>query len=487
MRAVFDALGHHALTRPDAIAFRDDRAALTWAGLAGRVAGMARRLEDAPRTVAIALDGGIDYVTADLALALTGRRQVPLPFFFSREQRAHILNESRAGAVIAADPAPFAGLAVKVIAPGDAASDLPEMPGMRDGAERVIYTSGSSGRPKGVVIGARQLGASIAALARVVAAGPGERHLSVLPLAQLLEQICGICLPVLSGAECVMRRDATRAVLGGPVEGLSRAMAEVRPTTSVLAPGVLARWCDLLAREGSRAPDSLRFVAVGGAPCAPGLIKAAQAAGIPAHEGYGLSECCAVVAMNRPGDNMPGTVGRVLDGLDVRIIDGEITVAGPTVMNGYLGGPPAPARWHTGDLGRFEAGRLVIEGRKDALLITPEGRNISPEWIEARVSADPRVALAALGLRDDDAALVLVVVPAGQVSAAEIAAHLEDLPAYARPQSVIFAEPSEPGLIRPAGTPDRGVVARLVNTRPAHPLNYPAGKADTGISQRTLA
>lgn len=470
MQTVLDAVATHAAERPEAVAFRDDHGALTWGALVGRVAALARCLGAAPQTVAIGLPGGIDYVVADLALTLTGRRQVPLPFFFSLEQTMHILRETGAMAVITNDPAPYAGLPIEVIAP-DQGREFP-MPAPRDGAERVIYTSGSSGHPKGVVIGARQLGASLAALSGVVAAGPNDRHLSALPLAQLLEQICGIFLPILAGAETVMRFAATRALLGGPINGLTHAMDEVRPTTSLLAPGLLARWVEALARESARAPESLRFVAVGGAPCAVPLIRAAERAGIPVHEGYGLSECCAVVAMNRPGDNRPGSVGPVLDGLDVKIIEGEITVSGPTVMQGYLGGVPAPARWHTGDLGHFEEGRLVVTGRKDALLITPAGRNISPEWVEARVMADPRVLCAALGLRACDGVLVLVAACAMPVSAVEIAARLEDLPDYARPAAVILIDPKEPGLIFPAGTPNRAVAAQLIDMRAALPLQY---------------
>lgn len=470
MQAVLEAIATHAEERPDALAFRDDHGALTWRALAGRVAALAQSLETAPQTVAIGLPGGIDYVVADLALTLTGRRQVPLPFFFSLEQTAHILRETGARAVIASDPTPYAGLPIAVIAPDQGRASL--MPAPRDRAERVIYTSGSSGHPKGVVIGAQQLGASLVALSDVVAAGPNDRHLSVLPLAQLLEQICGIFLPILAGAETVMRFAATRALLGGPVDGLISALEEVRPTTSLLAPGLLAKWVEALEHDGARPPESLRFVAVGGAPCAVALIRAAERAGIPVHEGYGLSECCAVVAMNRPGDNRPGSVGPVLDGLDVKIVDGEITVSGPTVMQGYLGGAPAPARWHTGDLGHFEDGRLVVTGRKDALLITSAGRNISPEWIEARAMADPRVLCAALGLRARDGALVLIAVCAAPVDAAEIAARLNDLPEYARPAAVILTNPGEPGLMFPAGTPNRAVAAQVIDMRTALPLQY---------------
>ncbi len=467
MRAVFEALRRHAAERPDSVAFRDDNGTVTWDGLAGRVAGLACRLEDAPGTVAIALPGGIDYVMADLALTLARKRQVALPFFFSAEQSAHVLRECGASAVIAADPGSFPGRPLQVIA-SDA--EPAAMTDYRGGAQRVIYTSGSSGQPKGVVIGDRQLDASLAALRGVIGAGPQDRHLSVLPMAQLLEQVCGIFLPILAGAEVVMRMEATRALLGGPLDGFTRAMGEVAPTTSLLAPGLLARWVAELERAETRAPESLRFVAVGGAASPAALIRAAEAVGIPVHEGYGLSECCSVVAMNRPGESLPGTVGPVLDGMDVRIVDGEITVAGPTVMEGYLHGPPAPARWHTGDRGRIEDGRLVVDGRKDALLVTPAGRNISPEWVEARVNADPRIVSSALTLRENDGALVLIAVLARPVTAAEIAARLDDLPDYARPTELILTDVSEPGLLFAAGTPNRKAAAVITNTRQAEPL-----------------
>lgn len=470
MHKVFEALARNAGQHPDAIAFEDDTQSLSWSDLVARVADLATRLGTTDGPVAIALAGGVDYVVADLATALAGRRQVPLPFFFSREQNAHILMDAGATTVITTTPELFSAVPhlhlVDPSASGQGAGALPPYGG---GSERVIYTSGSSGRPKGVVIGDAQLSASLSALSSVIAAGPEDVHLSVLPLAQLLEQICGIFLPILARARTVFRFEATKAALGGPIVPLVDAFETVRPTTSVVAPSVLSRWESRLVDTGHRAPDSLRFVAVGGASSAPALIRAANRAGIPAHEGYGLSECCAVVAMNRPGDNRPGTVGQVLDGLDVRIDDGEIVVSGPTVMQGYLNADPAPRVWRTGDLGHFDGDRLVVDGRKDALLVTGAGRNISPEWVEQRVNADPRVVASALGLRADDT-LVLIVAAVAPVSPPEIAALLSDLPDYAHPVQVILTRPDEPGLLFPAGTPDRKVVAHLINTRTAQPL-----------------
>jgi len=478
MKSVFDALSRHTQARPQDIAFRDDHGAVSWRDLSARVADLAHRLNGAPQTVGIGLAGGIDYVVADLAITLTGRRQVPLPFFFSAAQNAHILADAGVGAVVARDPAIFAALPhIKVIDPVFS-GDIHDIAPYAGGAERVIYTSGSSGNPKGVIIADRQIGASLKALSGVIAGTAVDRHLSVLPLAQLLEQICGIFLPILAGAQTVFRFEATKALFGAPIAPLTAAFAEVQPTTSLLAPAILGRWVADLKATGTNAPESLRFVAVGGASTAPALITAATALGIPVYEGYGLSECCAVVALNRPGNSVAGSVGQVLDGLDVQLVAGEITVAGPTVMVGYLNGDAAPARWHTGDMGHFDGDRLFIDGRKDALLVTGAGRNISPEWVEQRVNADPRIISSALGLRAPDGALVLIVVAIAAVTPVEIAAMLRDLPAYATPAEVILVDPSEPGLLFPVGTPNRAVAQSLINTRPTQPL------AETAAQER---
>ncbi|MFT7596344.1 MAG: acyl-CoA synthetase (AMP-forming)/AMP-acid ligase II, partial [Paracoccaceae bacterium] len=208
----------------------------------------------------------------------------------------------------------------------------------------------------------------------------------------------------------------------------------------------------------------------------PALIESAWALNIPCFEGYGLSECCAVVAMNHPGQHRTGSVGPVLNGLDVTLENGEITVTAPTVMVGYLNGDPAPVSWKTGDLGHFDGEFLVIDGRKDALLVTGAGRNISPEWVEQRVNADPRIVSSALGLRDIegdgevDGQLVLVVVAIARISLPEISQHLDDLPDYARPTWVILTDPTEPDLLFPAGTPNRATARALINSRQAIPL-----------------
>ncbi|WP_071673009.1 AMP-binding protein [Nioella nitratireducens] len=468
MQHLFDALSRHAALRPDAPALNSAQGLLTWWGLESCVADLSARLSDAPAIVGIACSTNRDAAVADLAITHAGRCAVHLPPFFSPEQIAHIVAAAGIGAVVGdVDVAPALPLVpvLSTIMPGP-------LPPCRDGASRVIFTSGSSGRPKGVVIGARQLAASLNALADVIAPSQTDRHFSILPMAQLLEQICGLFLPILAGAEVIFAEDAAKTLFGGPVAPLLAEVAAADPTTTILVPGLLARWVAALDQSGTRPPANLRFVAVGGAPTAPALLQRAEALGLPVYEGYGLSECCAVVAMNRPGAARQGTVGPVLPMLDVTIDAGEIVVSGPTVMQGYLGHPPAGGTWRTGDLGHFnDDGALVVDGRKDWLIVTPEGRNISPEWVETRLTADPRIPAAGL-LLDPIHGLTVIAACAASVDVASIAAALADLPPYARPRRVLRLPASAPGLLKFGGGIDRSRLLPLSAAEAGDILTY---------------
>ncbi|MBT3810968.1 MAG: AMP-binding protein, partial [Rhodospirillaceae bacterium] len=208
----------------------------------------------------------------------------------------------------------------------------------------------------------------------------------------------------------------------------------------------------------------------GGAPVAPWLAQAAWEAGIPVHEGYGLSECTSVVALNRFGERVAGTVGRPLDGIDVTISEtGEIIVSGPSIMDGYLGGKNASASLLTGDLGAITpAGHLVVHGRCDNVLVTAFGRNVSPEWIEPMLIADPRIEQAVvlldselkltalLGLNDEGMAWAARMAPDELTQ--HVVALCRDAPAYARPERVAIRPVNDlltSGVVGPGGHIDR--------------------------------
>ena len=210
---------------------------------------------------------------------------------------------------------------------------------------------------------------------------------------------------------------------------------------------------------------SLRFVAVGGGKMPPQLLAAARARGFPVFEGYGLSECASVVALNLPGATRDGSVGRPLTHRRVRIApDGEILVAGCAAR--YLGQDMREEPWlATGDLGHIDGdGYLYVDGRKKDILITGYGRNVSPEWPEA-VLAGTGAFAQAMVVGDAQPYLGALLVPASaRLGAAELQAAVDRanaaLPDYARIRAWLAVPPFLPadGLATPNGRLRRAAI-----------------------------
>ena len=204
-------------------------------------------------------------------------------------------------------------------------------------------------------------------------------------------------------------------------------------TSLILVPEYLAGLVTAMERSGRRLPR-LTLVAVGGAHTPPELLRRARALGLPVRQGYGLTECASVVALEDGSENEPGSVGRPLSHMQVRIADdGEIVLEGPLCL-GTIGAPREEGPLATGDLGRIDdQGRLWVEGRKSSLIVTGFGRNISPEWIEASLLARPEIAQVMVygdGLPAPEALLVPAT-PDADLTAAVDAVNAA-LPAYAR-------------------------------------------------------
>lgn len=397
MVELLDALREGSRYARDAVAMSDDEGGISGHDLIARVAGLAEEFSALPPVIGLLGANGVDWAAAALAAWMSGKTVVPMPTFFSRLQLEHVLRDAGIDHVVATEDAASAaaGLGVGITAISRQRADKRAV--RTQGAGMIVYTSGSSGRPKGVRLGIEQIDWQARALAEAIEARPDDLNLSLLPLALLLETITSICVPVLVGARTHFASTVAENVGAGRPADLLAAFETVQPTTAVLVPQLLSGFVAQLEARNARAPESLRFVAVGGARVSEALTTRAWELGIPVHEGYGLTECCSVVSVNRPGRRKAGTAGEPLRGLDVRIDDGEIVVSGPTVMQGYLHGPRAEAPWRTGDLGhRDKDGFLSVTGRKDNLLVTANGRNISPEWIEAMVMSDSRVAACAL-------------------------------------------------------------------------------------------
>ncbi len=436
-----------------ATAISDESTSLTRAGLAARVSGFAEELRPLPQTIGLLGENGVDWAIAQLAGWLAGKTVVPLPTFFSGAQLGHIVADTGITHVITTAGARELALKLGVAPIGVSLARREMFPQPAPGGGQIIYTSGSTGRPKGVRLALTQINESALRLAQATSAARSDTYLSVLPLPLLLETICAICVPILAGARSHFD-GAAAAVARGDTTGIAAAFARHRPTTTVLVPQVLAAWVGALEANATTAPGNLRFVAVGGAPVGAELAEKAWSLAIPVYEGYGLSECCSVVAVNRPGQRKAGTVGQPLPCLGVEIDDGEILVDGPTIMDGYLHGAPAAHPWRTGDLGALDSdGYLTVYGRKDNLIVTSYGRNVSPEWIEAMLLADPRFAacavighgaphLSALVIPSRDGAAWLARTPTAQVlTAMELACR--DAPAYAVPRDFVVVSPEE--------------------------------------------
>jgi len=454
MSDIMLALKRCAAVYDGATAISDDANTLTRAGLAARVSGFAEELRELPQTVGLLGENGVEWAIAQLAGWLAGKTVVPLPTFFSSAQLGHIVSDTGITHVITTtgtqEIASKLGIATLRVSPARRAP----FPEPTPGGGQIIYTSGSTGRPKGVRLALAQINNSALRLAEATSASRSDAYLSVLPLPLLLETICAICVPLLAGARTHFDGAVAASVAQGRTDGIAAAFVRHRPTTSVLVPQVLAAWVEQLIADAKRAPRSLRFVAVGGAPVGAQLAEGAWSLGIPVHEGYGLSECCSVVAVNRPGERKSGTVGRPLSGLNVQIEDGEILADGPTVMEGYLHGPPAARPWRTGDLGALDSGGfLTVYGRKDNLIVTSYGRNVSPEWVEAMLLTDHRfAACAVLGHGAPHLSALLIPAPHGAAWLADaprahvlmaMAQACRDAPSYAVPRDFVVVSPEE--------------------------------------------
>ncbi|HLS56213.1 MAG TPA: AMP-binding protein [Zeimonas sp.] len=373
------------------------------------------------RVLATLLDNGAAFVALDEAAQRAGIVHVPLPLFFSLAQVAHALQAAGVDTLVAATPIAARWPALRwsdALAAGDpvAIARLPAQPvSLPPGTAKVTFTSGSTGEPKGVCLSTEAMQRVARGLVEAMAPLGIARHLNALPFAVLLENIAGLMAPRLHGTTVLTRPLATLGVAGSSGFDAVRfdaAVRELAPHSLILLPQMLRAWCAHLQRSGSRAPASLKCVAVGGAAVGAPLVRAAQALGVPVGEGYGLSEGASVQTLNLPGAERAGSAGRVLPHARLRVApDGELLIAG-SLFSGYLGDPtPVPEWWPTGDLGRIDDDGFVhVMGRKKHLLITAFGRNVSPEWVEAALRSQPAL-LHAVVFGDGQASLSAVLWP----------------------------------------------------------------------------
>lgn len=350
--------------------------------------------------VALYADNGPSWVVADLVCQRMNLCLVPLPTFFSPLQQRAILDECGCRFLLTDNGQSLQALIEAPVTWQDDVTGLQlcrlktgngDAAIMPRGTEKITFTSGSTSDPKGVCLGNAQLMLQARTLVDVIGL-ESPRHLSLLPLSTLLENVAGVYAPLLAGGKVILPTLAELGYRGSRLadpQQLLATISRVAPETMILIPELL----NLLVaavKNGWQPPDSFRFIAVGGSKVGQELLQEAWSLDLPVYEGYGLSECASVVSLNTPQDNQAGSCGKVLPHLDVQVEEGELVVRG-NAMLGYLNQPDSwyPQAIQSGDLGNCDdKGFLHLSGRRKNLLISSYGRNISPEWPESELLAN---------------------------------------------------------------------------------------------------
>ncbi len=302
----------------------------------------------------------------------------------------------------------------------------------------IIATSGTTGAPKGVMLSADNLAASVAASRQRLDLQPGDTWLACLPLFHIGG--LAILLRCLAAGARVLLQE------GFDADRVWREIAAGQVTHLSLVPAMLDR---LLTVSAEQAPlAALRVVLIGGGPLSRSLAQRAHAAGWPLCVSYGMSETASQFATDcSPQAGMvPGRVGLPLDGYTVAIGDaGRIRVCGPAVMRGYANpagvmGLGLDQGWFgTGDLGRLdEQGRLMIIGRADDLLVSG-GKNIHPAEVEERLLQCPGVGTVGVTGRPDPVwGVALVALFTGEMTPGELEQWArQHLPGHLRPREFV--------------------------------------------------
>ncbi|MFQ5846814.1 MAG: long-chain fatty acid--CoA ligase [Candidatus Methylomirabilales bacterium] len=319
-----------------------------------------------------------------------------------------------------------------------------------------LYTSGTTGRPKGALLTHTNLLSNIESFQQIVPCDKRDRFLCVLPLFHSFAATVLMLFPVSLGAAIVLE---PRFV---PEQTL-RNMAKQRVTVFAAVPSMYAVWGQLSSLDVDL--SSVRFAVSGGAPLPVEVLQRFEARyGIPIYEGYGLTEASPVLTENPPlGARKVGSVGKPLPGVELRVVDaagkevgtgdvGEIVAKGPNIMQGYLNWPEASAEvlrdgWlYSGDLGRRDAdGYFYIVDRKKDLIIVG-GLNVYPREVEEMLAAHPAVAdVAVVGVPDptrgESPKAYVVLKPGHPASKGELLRFArERLAAFKIPREVEFCQ-----------------------------------------------
>lgn len=453
---------------------RDTWVGFTWAQVAAEVARWQAALVKeglvAGDRVAVMLRNSVEWVIFDQAALALGLVTVPLYLDDRPDSAAYILNHSGAKLLLVEGRLQHRKLAeiaaathclrqiVSLSATGNglnngatrfavaadwlaaaAGTPLPERRHAADQLASIVYTSGTTGRPKGVMLSHDNLLWNAFYASQCADFGPHEVFLSFLPLSHTLERTGGYYLAMLLGAEVAYARSIAQ---------LAQDLQAVRPSVLISVPRIYERLYgriqDGLAKRGrlacvlfslavrvgwrrfehgqgraswhpelllwpllerlvaSRVADRLggrlKLAISGGAALSPAIARVFVGLGVPIYQGYGLTECSPVVSVNRPGSNVPASIGQPLPGVEVRIgADDELLTRSRCVMRGYWQDEAATRAiidaegWlHSGDQASVDAnGHYAIVGRIKDIIVLNNGEKVPPTDMESAILLDP--------------------------------------------------------------------------------------------------
>ncbi len=304
----------------------------------------------------------------------------------------------------------------------------------------VVFTSGTTGDPKGAMLTHRNVLSNAIAAAQIFPIGPKMRLLSFLPLSHMFEQLGGFLCVLLAGASVIYPTSRQPAVVRRTFKERKVTMVLITPAAVKSLMLAIERSAEAqgkkelferLRRVARRLPmwlrrvvffsvhrqfgGQFRYIVSGGAALDPALGEAWRELGVDVIQGYGTTECSPGVTFNRLGLNRLGSVGTPLPGVEVKVAeDGEVLVRGPNVFKGYWENEDATRAvldkdgwYHTGDLGSFDKdGFLWLRGRKKDMIVLADGTKVYPEDIENTLAADPRIEALATPQRPAVASIV---------------------------------------------------------------------------------
>jgi long-chain acyl-CoA synthetase len=440
--------------------------------------------------LAVLADNHPRWVAVYLGIIASGCAAVPLDTALHADQVSKLLKDSGASAIF------FDGKHASVIRPAaielklrtilmdperesgssndlHPETDLPAIfkggsgsfkpaPANNDDLASLIYTSGTTADPKGVMLTHANFLGEVEAVFDWIELGPSDALLGVLPLFHVLAQMANLLLPLIKGSrvvylETLNTTELMRALQERNITAFAivpqfyyliheRIIAEIDKRGSLTKNvfGAMVAVNRALRKVGINAGSiffrkvhhtlgpKMRYLVTGGSRFDPEIARAFHDLGIDILQAYGLTETTAAIFINSPNDNVIGSVGKAMKGVEGKIINpqpqeeggpavGEVAVRGAAVMKGYWNRPDATAAvlrdgwFHTGDLGYFDShGHLFLTGRQKEVIVLSNGKNIYPEEIEAHYLKSPFIKeLAVMGLegKAGEGRLHAVIVP----------------------------------------------------------------------------